>query len=222
MTWRAKLGSSAVGSRSLLRETPSLSVADAERAAQRHLDALRQRGEIGFAVERRENGAAHESGAAKRGQDRAGKPLHRDAAAIDEAAGAAVDRQRRLVAELDGLGLPRSIAPRDREWLQARRPLRLRSKMARPQPQQPTRRGRPLESRPDTMPVGPWPVNDGPRTGDLRLTAAADRPPLRIPSLEFEAKDDAGIWPQCGAARRLKCRLVQTRIARLSTGIGVG
>ena len=83
--------------------------ADAERAAQRHLDPFGQRGEIGFAVERRENGAAHQSSAAQCGQDRAGKPLHRNAAAIDEAAVAAVDRQRRFVAEIDGLGSPRSI-----------------------------------------------------------------------------------------------------------------
>ena len=78
-------------------------VADrADGAAQRALDALRHGGEIGFAVERRKNGAAHQGRAADAGQDRAGKPLHRDAAAIDHAAGAAIDRKRRLVAEIDG------------------------------------------------------------------------------------------------------------------------
>jgi hypothetical protein len=76
-----------------------------ERATKRNLDAFRECGEIGFAIERRENGAAHESSAAKRGQNRSGKPLHRDAAAIDKAARSAVDRQRRFVAELDGIGL---------------------------------------------------------------------------------------------------------------------
>jgi hypothetical protein len=35
--------------------------------------------------------------------------LHRNAAAIDITAGAAIDRQRRLIAKLDRLGVPRSI-----------------------------------------------------------------------------------------------------------------
>ena len=59
-------------------------VADrADGAAQRALDPLGHGGEIGLAVERRKNGAAHQGRAADAGQDRAGKPLHRDAAAID-------------------------------------------------------------------------------------------------------------------------------------------
>ena len=44
-----------------------------------------------FAVERRENGAAHQGRAAQAGQDRSGKPLGRDAAAIDGDAGAPID-----------------------------------------------------------------------------------------------------------------------------------
>jgi len=79
---------------------------NAKRAAQCDFDAFRQGRESGLAIECCENGAAHESSAAKCGQDRAGKPLHRNAAAIDEAARAAVDRQRRFVAELNGVGLP--------------------------------------------------------------------------------------------------------------------
>ena len=104
ITWRANVGSSAVGRRSLL--CVAFVSADAKRAAQRDFDALWQRREIGLAVERRENGAAHKSSAAKCGQDRAGKPLHRNATAIDESARPAVDRQWRFVAELDGVGLP--------------------------------------------------------------------------------------------------------------------
>ena len=65
-------------------------------AAQRGLDAFRHGREIGLAVERRENGAAHQGRAAKAGQDRAAEPLDGDAAAIDQIAGLAVDRQRRL------------------------------------------------------------------------------------------------------------------------------
>ena len=75
-----------------LAREPEPVAGDAERAAQGDLDPLRQRGEIGLAVERCENGAAHEGGAAQRGQDRAGEPLHRDAAAVDQRAFAAVDR----------------------------------------------------------------------------------------------------------------------------------
>ena len=48
-----------------------------------------------------ENGAAHQGRAAQAGQDRAGKPLYRDAPAIDQAAALAIDRKRRLIAELD-------------------------------------------------------------------------------------------------------------------------
>jgi hypothetical protein len=78
----------------------------AKRAAERNFDTFRQRGKIGFTVEGCENGAAHESSAAKRGQNRAGKPLHRNPSAIDKSARAAIDRQRWFVAELDALGLP--------------------------------------------------------------------------------------------------------------------
>jgi hypothetical protein len=54
-----------------------------------------------FTVERCENGAAHEERAAKTGQNRAGKPLCGDAAAVDDAMRLAVDGERRLVAEVD-------------------------------------------------------------------------------------------------------------------------
>ena len=101
MTWRAALVSPAGGSRSLLRSASLSLIAP---MAPRSALSMRSgtRGEIGLAVERRKNGAAHQGRAADAGQDRAGKPLHRDAAAIDDAAGAAVDRKRRLVAEIDG------------------------------------------------------------------------------------------------------------------------
>jgi hypothetical protein len=51
------------------------------------------------------NGAAHEGRAANAGQDRAGEPLDRNSAAVDHAAGAAIDRERRLVAEIGRLGV---------------------------------------------------------------------------------------------------------------------
>ena len=128
ITWRANVGSSAVGRRSLLCAPFSAPPPSAPRSATSTRSGKRR--EIGFAVERRENGAAHESSAAESGQDRAGKPLHRNAAAIDEAARAAVDRQRRLIAELDGVGLSRSNCAARPCLVQARRPLRLGSKEA--------------------------------------------------------------------------------------------
>ena len=81
----------------------------ADRAAQRGFDVFRRGGEIGLAVERSKNGASHQGGAAQAGKDRAAKPLHRNAAAVDQTAGAAVDRKRRLVAEIEALGLKPSI-----------------------------------------------------------------------------------------------------------------
>src|SRR6185437_10401869 len=48
----------------------------------------------------------------------------------DEAAGAAVDRQRRFIAEFDGLDLPRSTCVARPCWVQAGCPLRLWSTMA--------------------------------------------------------------------------------------------
>ena len=76
-----------------------------DRAAQHAVGALRHGREMRFAVKRRENGAAHQGRAAQAGQDRSGKPLRRDTTAIDGDAGAAIDGERRLVAEIDAIGL---------------------------------------------------------------------------------------------------------------------
>ena len=103
ITWRAALVSPVGGSLSVLRVTCGDALVAGQRAAQRRLDPLGQGGEIGFAVERDIDRAAHQRGAAKPGQDRAGKPLDGDAAAIDEAGGRAIDKQWRLIAEIDRL-----------------------------------------------------------------------------------------------------------------------
>jgi hypothetical protein len=74
--WRATLISLSAASRSVLRmplRWPPRCPASAPR--NRHLDSLRRRGEIGFAVERSKNGAAHQRGAAQSGQDGAAEPL---------------------------------------------------------------------------------------------------------------------------------------------------
>ena len=68
----------------------------------RHLHALGHRCEMALAVERRKNGAAHESCAAKTGQNGAAEPLHGDAAAIHQAASVPPSTE-------SGGSLPRSI-----------------------------------------------------------------------------------------------------------------
>ena len=74
-----------------------------EGAAQRRLDPLGQRGEVRLAVERNENGAAHQRGAAQAGENRAGEPLNGNATAIDQSDRRAVHQQWRFVAEIDRL-----------------------------------------------------------------------------------------------------------------------
>jgi hypothetical protein len=58
-----------------------------------------------LAVERRENGAADQSRAAQTRENRAAKPLHGDAAAIDHRGLGAIDGKWRLVTEIDHPGL---------------------------------------------------------------------------------------------------------------------
>src|SRR6185312_4505324 len=124
----------------------------AERAAQRDLYALGQRGEIRLTVERSENGAAHQGRAAQSGEDGSGEPLDRDTAAVDEAAIAAVDGQRRLVAELEHLGSsgsmgaaqpcvlqPASPCALDRRWLPDWLPHPLAAESSGTMPGAPTR-----------------------------------------------------------------------------------
>ena len=110
-------------------------VADAgDRSAQRGLDAFRRRSEIGFAVQRSKNGAAHEGGAAQSGQDCAAEPLQRKPAPVDETAGAAVCRKRRLVAEINGLGLEPPICAAQPSLVQDHRPLQSQSHSVRRTP----------------------------------------------------------------------------------------
>ena len=132
-------------------------VAAADRAAHDVFDAVGQRGEIGFAVERRENGAAHQSSAAQAGENRAGKPLRRDAAAIDRIAGAAVHRKRRLVAEIDRLVIqPRPVVGAPPSVIQSPSPALAVARRAVASSAQ-----RVSNSSSGTMPWRRFPVNDG-------------------------------------------------------------
>ena len=173
----------------------------ADGAAQRALDPLGNGGEVGLAVERRKNGAAHQSRAADAGQDRAGKPLHRDAAAIDDAAGAAVDRKRRLVAEIDGrirsVPIGACAAWRDPivDPLHCGRASGV-TKYCGPHRSGPAK----TESGGARCRAACAPVND--RAGGTARMADAtlERAPLTVP---IAAKNDRGMWLKCGAARRL-------------------
>ena len=138
------------------------------RAAQRGFHPLRNGGEVGLAVERRENGAAHEGRAAQAGQDRAAEPLHRDAAAVDQPAALAVDGQRRLVAEIDVLGLQaRSICAAPFAVIQDRRPLHPPARRAVPRNTQGVQRDQDDRRRRQglgTMPQPPRSVIDRARS----------------------------------------------------------
>src|SRR3981081_324973 len=71
-----------------------------------------------------ENGAAHQGRPAQAGQDRAAEPLDGDAPAIDPDAGLAVDRQRRLVTEVDSRRIvARPVRAAPAHMVQVRRPL---------------------------------------------------------------------------------------------------
>src|SRR5262249_28162269 len=86
-------------------------VVGAKAAAQHAFDALGDLGEGHSADERRKNGAANESCAAQTRQDGAAEPLYRDAAAVDHRGLGAVNRKRRLVAEIDDPRLAPVTAP---------------------------------------------------------------------------------------------------------------
>jgi len=97
----------------------------AQRAAQRRLDALGQGGEIRLAVERDIDRTAHQRGAAQRGQDGTGKPLNGNAAAVDDRWRRAVDKQWRLIAEINRLcRCPQTIWIAPLALIQAPCPLR--------------------------------------------------------------------------------------------------
>ena len=220
MIWRVALASPAGGSRSLLRCAGELVADAADGAAQRALDPLGHGGEIGFAVERRKNGAAHQGRAADAGQDRAGKPLHRDAAAIDDAAGAAIDRKRRLIAEVER---PRRLCAR----CVAARPAVIQIVV-------PCTRGAPRsvtqDARPDSSEsagsnrtearcrAARVPVNDRHRTSGRTRMRRLTGLPLTIPA-RYCGKNDRGMWLKCGAAAPARaCDRVKKWLKRWNRG----
>ena len=174
-------------------------VADrADGAAQRALDPLRHGGEIGFAVERGKNGAAHQGRAADAGQDRAGKPLHRNAAAIDDAAGAAIDRKRRLVAEIDGRIRSGSVCARP-GVIQTSSPLHSRSRLERTQDTAASIDPMTVESRRrhDAVALASRSMTGtGERLGSLATLNGA---PLGRPDFPIASKNVRGMWLKCGA-----------------------
>ena len=184
----------------------------ADGAAQHALDPLGHGREIGFAVERSKNGAAHESRAANAGQDRAGKPLRRDAAAVDHAAGPAVDRKRRLVAEIDRLGIgPPTVGAAQPTVVQSSSPALAVARSAYV-----VSRNRMIGTnrirRSDTMPCRLASVN----RQDWRR-AAPDATLNGAPLLRFHPKNGGGMWLKCGA-RPEPC----TVASRVKVGLHAG
>jgi hypothetical protein len=84
---------------------------------------------MGLAVERRINSAAHEGGAGQARENRADEPAHRYPAPVDHGRTASVGKQRRLVAEIDGVDLDSRPMPAPRfAVVQDRRPPRVRQR----------------------------------------------------------------------------------------------
>ena len=114
ITWRVKDGSSAGGSRSLLRDTPSRSPAtpSAPRSAPSKRPAARRNWSRRRASE---NGAAHQSSAAQRGQDGADQPVTETRRrSMKPLSSPSTDSGGSLPRSI-GLGLPRSICAARRE-----------------------------------------------------------------------------------------------------------
>ena len=89
-------------------------------------------------------------------------------------------------------------APRDRVWSKLAVPCASDRRWLAATKLAPAAVGRPRKSMAGTMPVGPWPVNDGPRTRLIGLKTVAECP--RCDSIpRKDPKDDPGIWPECGA-----------------------
>ena len=174
----------------------------ADCSAQSHFDAFRGGGKIGLAVERSKNGASHQGGAAQAGQDRAAEPLHGNPAAADQAAGAAVDRKRRLVAEIKSLGLkPPICAAQLCRLVQDRCPPHSRPTV-RPSGGSPVcLRTIALSFAPRSFcakATMPPPIQSGRLDGRDQSTMFSGAPPgMRIPRREL-CKNGGGMWPQCG------------------------
>src|SRR5262249_49082167 len=115
----------------------------ADGATQGAFHAFRHGGEICLSVESRKNGPAHEGRAAKTGENDAAEPLDRNAATVHQPAALAVDRQRRLVAEIDVHDpQPRPQRRVSLALLQARHPLRPRPRAVYGNTEVSTRPGR--------------------------------------------------------------------------------
>ena len=191
ITWRAALISLVAGSLSLLRVTVGDALVAGQGAAQRRFDPLGEGGEIRLAVERDIDRAAHQGRAAKAGQDCAGKPLDRDAPAIDEARGCALDKQWRIVAEIDRLrGWSQTIWIAPLPLIQAPCPLRspprpLCPRQSHPRLPKAQSNGTPTRCR---APSGP-----STRLPEASLDSYCDHRPFP------NANNAGGMWRQCGA-----------------------
>src|SRR5262249_14440311 len=111
-----------------------LALRRAQGAAQAGVVVLCDCGEVGFAIKRAVDRAAHQRGAAQPGQDGAGEPLDRDTAAIGNRR-ATIPRNGRVIPEIDGIGRsPEATWAARSAVVQNRRPLRLRIAPVRRKP----------------------------------------------------------------------------------------
>src|ERR1700722_9012190 len=194
-------------------------IADAvDRAAQSASDPLGGGGEISLAVERRKNGAAHQGRAAQSGQYRSAKPLYREPAPVNQAAMLAVHGKRRLVAEVDRLGIKPAISAAHSSVIQSRFPLTT-SLNARRHINvanfRVTRRATVLKRK-----ARPSAEHDAlalqDRQRDPATKAESLRDAVAYPMCDIPTgwpKNGRGLWPQCGdclAIIRLAKRLIRS------------
>ena len=199
ITWRAALASP--DGRKLVALAHDGCGALGEGAAQRRLDPLGQRREVRLAVERNEDGAAHQRGAAQAGQDRAGEPLNGDAAAIDQSDRRAVHQQWRFVAEIDRLsGWSQTIWIAPSALIQAPCPLHRRDAVA-----------------PRSHPKSPATAQ---QNADRTLARQLPAAPARLPTRYVIRTVTTGLSPD--GTTREECGTSAARAAARRSGAGAG
>ena len=166
---------------------------------------------MSFAVERCENGAAHQGRAAQAGQNRSGKPVRRYAAAVDHAAGTAVDGQRRFVAEVDRVRfVPQPVRSAPALVQVAVPNFRTRGRVWLPISSRSRRKYAKLSVSRSTMPCGFQAVNDPATNANAGCPTPVSRPPEPL----WRRQHVAGMWPQYGTSPGPKPYIYSVRRGR--------
>ena len=200
--WRATLGSLTAASRSVLR-TP-LKRSPMPASAPRNAVSTRSGAVAKLVSPSSEAKTAPPIRAAphKSGQYRAAEPLHREPAPVDQTAVAPIHRKRRLVAEIDGLGIEPpicaaqpSLGPRPRSPALAIALGIAPATSTAASALDSTPAGQPNE-RHDAPPSG---TSQRDRTVEGRSLSDRWRSPRIAHPRHDSAKNGGGMWPQCGA-----------------------